>query len=98
MTMSWGELEQNKVVTEVDDDATRSLFALIPEERREMAEPMLRGLLSMIKAQIGPEAYATFCADMRLAYEYYEHGDENIARALLAHYGLDWDTLMGMVR
>jgi hypothetical protein len=75
----------------------RPLFDLIPADRRDTMAPLIRGVLSNIHAQIGDDAYAIFCADMKRAYNALEAGDEPTARAILSAYGFNLDILRGMM-
>jgi hypothetical protein len=92
---NWSDLYGDSPTQEVPlDDAGQSLIQLLPEHKRAEMEPMLRGMLSSIRAQLGPELYVKFVADMRLGYEYHCEGKTVEASELFAAYGMPYEMLI----
>jgi hypothetical protein len=89
----WGDLATDTPVPE-SDEGYLSLIQLVPEDRREMASSMLRGLLANVKAQLTPENYRTYCSHLRAAWEAHSRGDAATARLILDSYGLPYDLIV----
>ena len=92
----WGDLAVQKQ-EETPDEGFASLIELIPPDRREDAESMLRGFLSNVRSQLSPENYRVFCANLKQAWNAHTSGDQDTARSILAAYGLPYDMLVAQL-
>jgi hypothetical protein len=63
--MEWEGIHDTQVAEIEIMPEERPLFDLIPADRRDTMAPLIHGVLSNIHAQIGDDAYAIFCADMK---------------------------------
>lgn len=88
--MEWGDVLRTDHTPE-HDAGVDALLSMAPADHpaREMFEPLLRGLFSQIRAQIGEENYVKFCNDLQAAALEYAQGNKEPARMMLAAYGLD---------
>ncbi len=93
---SWSDLYNDSPPQQVDlDPAGQVLLDLIPEHERADKEPVLRGMLSMMRLQLGERSYVLFCEDMKRAYEYHQAGECDAAARLFGAYGIPYDMLVG---
>lgn len=79
------------------DEGLAALLDMLPADKRDLAEPMMRGYLNNVKAQLSPEDYLTYCADLKRAYEAHSSGDHTTAASITAKYGLPYEMLVGAV-
>jgi hypothetical protein len=93
----WGDLATDLPPVEPDDEGYTSLIQLVPDEKREMASSMLRGLLSNVKAQLSPDQYVAYCGHLKAAWAAHSRGDAATARTILAAYGLPYDMLVAQM-
>jgi len=92
----WGDIAKAPIA-EPEDEGYLSLIQLVPEDRREMAASMLRGLLANVKAQLSPENYRIYCGNLKAAWDAHQSGDHNTARAILANYGIPYDMIVAQM-
>lgn len=78
------------------DAAGDALIKLLPEDKRAEMEPLLRGMLTNMRLQLGEKDYVKFCADMETAYEYHAAGDTEKATLLFGAYGIPYNDLQTM--
>lgn len=86
---SWADMFNAPAEPQESDPATDALLSMIPEQHRDFAAPMMRGLFSQIQAQLGPENYAVFCRDLQGAATQYLAGNREPAAQLFGAYGMD---------
>lgn len=85
-------------VTEPEnDEGLQSLLEMVPADKRDMAEPMLRGYLGNVRAQLGDENYLIYCADLKRAYEAHVAGDHETSAAITSKYGIPYEMLAGAI-
>ncbi len=90
----WSDLANDPPIQETEDEGYLSLMKLVPEDKREMASSMLRGLLANVKAQLTPDNYRVYCAHLKAAWEAHQVNDHEKARTILAQYGIPYDLLV----
>lgn len=94
MSLAWSDLYGEPQPETPLDEGGQALLNLVPEAKRAMAEPMLRGYLATIQVQLGFEQYLTFTKDLKRIYDYHVAGDTNNASLLAAQYGLPYESLV----
>lgn len=90
----WGDMAVSNPEPEPEDEGYASLIQLVPDEKREMASSMLRGLLANVKAQLTPDNYRLYCSHLKTAWQAHESGDANTARSILQGYGIPYDMIV----
>lgn len=92
--LSWADIYTDSPPQEVPLDAAgQALVNLIPEQDRAEKEPMLRGMLAMMRLNLGEVAYVKFCHDMERAYAMHQAGDRQHAAELFGAYGIPYEML-----
>jgi len=92
----WGDIAQAPIA-EPEDEGYLSLIQLVPEDRREMASSMLRGLLANVKAQLSPENYRIYCGNLKAAWDAHQSGNHDVARRILSAYGIPYDAIVAQM-
>ena len=95
--MNWADLASTPPSETEPDEGYNSLIQLVPEDRREMASTMLRGLLSNVRAQLSPENYRIYCGNLREAWNAHQSGDADKARSILNAYGIPYDMIVAQM-
>lgn len=79
------------------DDGYLTLIQLVPEDRREMAGPMLEMLLANMHQLLGDENYVVFCDDVKQGWQFFTEGNRDSANEKIAKYGFSFDMLESMM-
>jgi hypothetical protein len=94
----WGDIGTNDAPDPMDtDEGFQSLMAMVPEDKRAMGEPMLKGFFSQIKAQLSPADYAVYCQTLKNGYLAYAAGDHETAKQIIESLGLPYEMLAGQL-
>lgn len=89
----WGDMAVERP-DEPEDEGYLSLIQLLPDDKREMASTMLRGMLANVKAQLTPENYRIYCGHLKAAWDAHQSGDRATARTILMGYGIPYDVIV----
>lgn len=93
----WGDMNVSPPLAPEEDEGYLSLIQLVPDDKREMASSLLRGLLANVKAQLSPENYAVYCSHLKEAWNAHQRGDADTARKILMGYGIPYDVIVAQM-